>query len=345
MNSYERVIAAIELKEPDRVPVMELVVDPKVWRALSPDAADMTDFIDKIDLDGVGCGPCFQKTWKDDTTFVDEWGVEYRTGPELFSHPVKGPITSIEDLRAYNPPDPEAPHRLGELPDLVRKFKGKRVVLFHHRAAFMWAAYLMGMDILLMNFLTDAKLVHAVMEMVTEVNEIIIRRAVRAGADIISLGDDYASNIGPLMSPALFKEFIFPRLERIVNAIHEEGAFCLKHSDGNIWPLLDMIVDTGIDIINPIEPVAGMDIGEVKKKYGRRVCLMGNIDCGELLSSGSVEQVEAAVRECILKASSGGGHILCSSNSIHSSVKPENFMAMIKAARKYGKYPLNINKE
>ncbi len=69
---------------------------------------------------------------------------------------------------------------------------------------------------------------------------------------------------------------------------------------------------------------------------------MGNIDCGELLSNGSVEEVEAAVKECISKASSGGGHIICSSNSIHSSVKPENYLAMIKATEKFGKYPIKL---
>jgi uroporphyrinogen decarboxylase len=126
----------------------------------------------------------------------------------------------------------------------------------------------------------------------------------------------------------------------MVDAIHEEGGKVVKHSDGNLWPILDMIVDTGIDGLNPMEPVAGMDIGQVKRKYGNRVCLVGNIDCSRLLSEGSVEEVEAAVRECIRKASPGGGHIISSSNSIHSSVKAENYLTMITATRKYGKYPI-----
>jgi uroporphyrinogen decarboxylase len=83
-----------------------------------------------------------------------------------------------------------------------------------------------------------------------------------------------------------------------------------------------------------------MDIGKVKQRYGNRVCLIGNIDCSHILSEASEKEVEAAVRECILKASPGGGHIISSSNSIHSSVKPQNYRAMIEATRKYGKYPI-----
>ena len=116
----------------------------------------------------------------------------------------------------------------------------------------------------------------------------------------------------------------------------------IKHSDGNIWPLLDMIVEAGADAINPLEPSAGMDIAEVKAKYGRQVCLVGNIDCGDLLSHGTPEQVEAAVKQCIADAGPGGGFILSSSNSIHSSVKPENFVAMVRATHKWGGYPLAL---
>jgi len=159
----------------------------------------------------------------------------------------------------------------------------------------------------------------------------------RAGADIISLGDDYAANNGPLFSPGLFEEFIQPRLKKIVDVIHEAGAKVIKHSDGNLSKILDKIVNTGIDGLNPIEPSAGMDIGEVKRKYGDRICLVRNIDCGDLLSHGSPEEVESAVIECICKASPGGGHILSSSNTIHSSVKPENYLTMIQAAKKIWK--------
>jgi uroporphyrinogen decarboxylase len=157
---------------------------------------------------------------------------------------------------------------------------------------------------------------------------------------VIVLGDDYASNQGPLMSPAVFKQFILPRLRRMIDMIHDEGAFCIKHSDGNLYSLLDMIVDARPDGINPIEPVAGMELKKVKQLVGDRVCLSGNIDCGHLLPHGTEEQVAHAVRQAIADAAPGGGYILSSSNSIHSSCNPANLVAMVRAAKAYGAYPL-----
>jgi uroporphyrinogen decarboxylase len=345
MTSYERVKIALELKgEPDRVPIVEFVIDPKIIKKACPDAKDQADFAEIMGLDSVSCGAVFNKVSEyPDGTYIDEWGVTYKSGPEVVSHPIRGPIQTIDDLKSYTPPDPDASYRLGKLPDLVRRFKKKKAIIFSHRAAFMWSCYLNGIDNLLMNFLLQPEFAHLLLDKVVRTNEKIIRNAIKAGADIIVLSDDYASNNGPLMSPDVFREFILPMLKRVVDTVHEDGGYVIKHSDGNIWSLLDMIVGTGIDGLNPMEPVAGMDIGEVKQKYGDRVCLVGNIDCGWLLSKGSVEDVEFAVKECIRKASPGGGHIISSSNSIHSSVKPENYLAMINAAKRYGWYPIKLN--
>ena len=341
MNSYERVMTALAVGEPDRVPLLEILIDPKVIRALCPQAKDQNEFEDLMDFDAVSCMVNFRRVseWPDGT-YLDEWGVRYKPNPEVMAHPIEGPIRLPEDLRNYQPPDPDAAWRLGKLPELVHRFKGKKAVVFHQRAAFMWSVYLNGMENLLVNFLTEPDFAHQLMDKVLTANIKVARNALRAGADIIVLGDDYAGNNSPLFSPAVFKEFILPRLQKMVDVIHEEGGKVIKHSDGNLWLILDMIVNTGIDGLNPIEPIAGMDIGSVKEKYGKRLCLVGNIDCGHLLPHGSSAEVEEAVRECIRKASPGGGHIISSSNSIHASVNPENYLAMIKAVRKYGAYPI-----
>ena len=102
--------------------------------------------------------------------------------------------------------------------------------------------------------------------------------------------------------------------------------------------ILDMIVGTGIDGLNPIEPQAGMDIGLLKERYGKRIALVGNIDCGYLLSQAPAEEVRRVTRETIRRAAPGGGYYLSSSNSIHSSVKPENFRAMIETWRQCREY-------
>jgi len=340
MNSVERVHAALRLEQPDRVPVVEFLVDERIARAIMPDMLDIYDFMDRIGLDAVGCGARFDKVGENpDGTYVDEWGVTYLSGgTEIVAHPLRGPIETIEDARSYRPPNPDAPHRLGKLPEIVARYKGKRAICFHHRAAFMWSAYLMGLDNLLASFLAEPDIAVMVMDKVLEANMRIVRNAIRAGAEIIVLGDDYAHNLGTFTSPAVFEEFILPRLAKMVQMIKNEGAFCIKHSDGNIYSVLETIVSTGCDGINPIEPAAGMDLATVKRMVGDRACLVGNIDCGHLLPHGTPQKVEAAVIQAIEDAGHGGGYILSSSNSIHSSVNPANFVAMIEAAHRHGGY-------
>ncbi len=110
------------------------------------------------------------------------------------------------------------------------------------------------------------------------------------------------------------------------------------HSDGNLWPILDQILAAGFDGLNPLEPEAGMDLEKVKKAYGDRICLLGNIECGWLLSNGTPAEVEAAVKHAIDVAAPGGGYIICESNSIHPGVDAENFITMMRTAKAYGAY-------
>lgn len=340
MNSADRVRTALQRGQPDRVPVVEFLIDPAVYRAILPDAQDQADFTDRMDMDAVACSPDWLRVRENpDGTFVDEWGVTYVSrGPELLSHPVRGPVETLEDARAYSPPDPDAPYRLETLRDLVRRYKGKRAIIFHHRAEFMWSAYVMGMDGLLAALLCEPELAEYLMDKVLEANMRVAQNAIRAGADVVVLADDYAHNPGPMMSPDVFRRCLLPRMARMVELIRAEGALCIKHTDGNIYPLLDMLVSTGIHGLNPLEPLAGMDLRTVKRLAGDRVCLVGNIDCGELLPHGSPEEVTEAVRRAIEDAGEGGGFILSSSNSIHSSVRPSNYVAMLEAARRFGSY-------
>lgn len=342
MNSYQRVLAALRGQVPDRVPILEWFVHPGVYQALVP-GSSWPDFVERVGLDGISAlflyEGTFEETPLDERTVINEWGVTLGITDE-HKAPIDGPIKSLADARRYTPPDPNAARRLGNLPQYVQRFKGEKAVIWCQRAEFMWAADLRRLDNLLIDFIENPQLAHLVLDIVNDFAVALAKRAVRAGADVVMLGDDYAYNSGPMMSPAMFKKFIQPRLARVVDAIHDEGALCVKHSDGNLWPLLDMIIDTGVDAINPMEPAAGMDIAEVKRRYGGRVCLIGNIDCGDLLSNGAEDEVVRAVRQTIQLAAPKGGYIMSSSNTIHSSVKPANYLAMIEATHLYGHYPM-----
>jgi uroporphyrinogen decarboxylase len=341
MTPKERVLIALERKQPDRVPVGEFVIDPKVVTGFNKGYKDVVDLAFGEGLDCVGAVANF-KTVKTlpDGSYIDEWGCTYKPSADYVAHPIAGPIATSKDLDNYQFPDPIAPHRLGGLEKLVEKAKGKIAINFHSRVEFMWSVFLMGMDNLLVAMALEPDFTHRLFEKMADVNIAVIRRAIRAGANTISLGDDYCANKGPLMSPAIFREFCLPHMKRAVAAINDEGAKCIKHCDGNIWPLLDMWVEAGIDCINPLEPVANMDIAEVKAKYGKRIAIMGNIDCADLLCYGTKEQIETAVKECIRKGAPGGGLIISSSNSIHHGIPAKNYAAMISAVHKYGSYPI-----
>ncbi len=341
MNGYERVLTALRGGQPDRVPVFELVVDPNVIEGIVP-GRGLPDFIEALDLDGVSVHPFHHHEQIDEKRYRDEWGIIYHEAPQVVGAPLDGPIHSLDDLRRYEPPDPMAKGRLGNLPEIVRRFKGKRAINWLQREAFMTPALLSGLERFLLMLIDEAELVRKVVDMVVEVHIALARRAVRAGADIVTLGDDYAYGTGPMMSPSTFRDFFLPGIKRVVQAVHEEGALCFKHCDGNIWELIDFFVAAGFDGINPLEPIAGMDLGEVKRRYGDKVCLLGNVDCGYILSQAPIEEVVADVKRCLRDGAPGGGFVLMSSNSLHSSVRPENYRAMVETARRYGTYPLNL---
>jgi uroporphyrinogen decarboxylase len=103
-----------------------------------------------------------------------------------------------------------------------------------------------------------------------------------------------------------------------------------------------MVIEAGFDCLDPIDPIAGMDIAEVKAVYGDRVAIKGNVDCAETLTFGTVEDVIAETKEAMQKGMPGGGYILSSGNSIHSAVKPENYQAMLDTWVKYRDYPMSF---
>jgi len=348
MNSRERVITALERRQPDRVPYIESVIDEKLMQALLP-GCDYFQFNDWLGKDSVGQN---RSSWSRDNVeyvdrerglFRDKWGVIRAFGPESTPAPVEGPIKRPEDLKTYTPPDPEAPDVLGTIPEIVAKYKGKKAITALCRDAFFNPAFLRGTTQFLMDFIDHPDLVRELIEVTLSHDIRAMQRLVQAGVDVVIFGDDYADKNSTLMSPRHFKEFILPGLKRCVDATHKAGAYVIKHTDGNIMSILDMIVDTGIDGLNPLEPVAGMDIGAIKQRYGRRIALIGNIDCGYLLSQAPLDEVRRVTRETMRVAMPGGGYCLSSSNSIHSSVKPENFMAMIETWRECRAYPTSAS--
>lgn len=341
MNSKERVITALNRKQPDRVPIFELLINPSVREKIYPGCSYL-DFAEKIGLDIVitdtPSSLYRQKKISEDLVETEWREIRKVSKKEMVSIPIKGPIENEKDLQNYTPPDPLDPYRYEQLNCLVKRFKGKKAIAMHLHDAFSYPTYLRGMANLLMDLILNPSLVKKLVKISVEHTKKIIKKAFEIGVEIIVFGDDYASTTAPLISPQHFKEFFSPAIKELVEEVKKNGGYVIKHTDGNIKPILDMLIETGIDGLHPLDPIAGMDIKEVKEKYKDKICVIGNVDTTEVLTNWSPEKVKENVKELILKVAPGGGYIISSSNSIHSQVKPENYLAMIEAVKTYGNY-------
>ena len=200
----------------------------------------------------------------------------------------------------------------------------------------------MGYAEFLMATASDPGLVAELVEFSVDYNLILAKEAVTRGVKIVYTGDDFAYNSGPLVSPRSFRKLFYPGLCKVVQGFKDLGLYVMKHTDGDIMSIIDMIIDSGIDCLDPLDPVAGMNLKAIKQKYGDRVALKGNVDCAQTLTFGTPEEVIAETRQCLRDGAPGGGYILSSSNTIHSSVKPENYLAMLDTLKHYGTYPITV---
>lgn len=162
------------------------------------------------------------------------------------------------------------------------------------------------------------------------------RRLIREGADIIGLGGDLACDLGPMISPAHYREFIMPRIRAQARLCRSEGAFSTNATDGDIWAILDdFLLGAEVDGYEEIDFAAGMDLARLKARYGDRCTFMGNIDIRHTLTASTPEQVREHTLACIRDGWGGGGHVVMSSNCIHESCRTELFLAHLAAYRSH----------
>jgi uroporphyrinogen decarboxylase len=344
MNSKERVMAVLDHKEPDRVPIFELMIDPKVIEGILP-KGNYLDLVDALDIDVV-VTPTPSRMYsleqvgeKDGHPIVQtEWGEKRINTGDMVTIPFEHPLKNHADWESYHVPDPDKPGRLSALRTYIERFKGRRMIACHLHDSFNYPSYLFGMEQLFLNMIMDPGWVK---EVITACNNHCVRMvelAVKAGADAIVFGDDVGGKVGPLMSPVHYREFFLPGLAAVAQKAKELGAKVFKHTDGNVTSLLEMFIDAGVEAFHPSDPSSGMDIVEVKKKYGSRLVIMGGMDTGDPLCHWLVPKIVDEVKKRIDELAPGGGWMIASSNSIHSSVRPENYHAMVMATRTYGWY-------
>jgi len=345
MTSSERVLAVIQRQEPDRVPTFEWDIDPDLITQMTG-GGSYEDFIEQFDLDAVMCGPDYIKTPLANGYLLDEWGVTRTRGHEAYAMAVDefAPIKSMADLETWEPPDPYAPHRFETMKRRVARFKGKRAIFVQLRDVWSNPRDLFGYANLFVLCKKQPDLVGALVEKCDNQSIALLDVAAELGAEVVMSGDDIADNRRTLISPKMWNSIFMPHFRRWVQAIHDHNLYYWKHTDGNIMTVLDGLVEAGIDGIDPIDPLAKMDLATVKERWGDRIAIKGNVDCAYLLVTGEEAEVVEAVKECIRIAGPGGGYACSSSNSIHSGVKPNLYIAMLDAIREYGVYPLDMDK-
>jgi uroporphyrinogen decarboxylase len=163
------------------------------------------------------------------------------------------------------------------------------------------------------------------------------RFAAHGGLDGWALCSDYCFNTGPFLSPDQFAEFVHPYLKRLIAGYREMGFHTIKHTDGNIMPIIELLVDANPHALHSLDPQGGVDIAEVKRLYGDRICLIGNVNCG-LMQTGTDAEVIASARYALEHGMPGGGYIFSTSNCVFTGLDLRRYELILDVWRRYGNY-------
>lgn len=361
MTGKQRILTALGHGTPDVVPLWELAFNeasvigiashfveknklPPVKHFFDMTEYELFQLFDAfkamalaLDLDGATAVTNAELTRVDDAHIRDAHGTVFHCSDFGEAYPVDGPIGDMSDLKKYKMRRPKQEDFLQVM--LMRSQAQDRAVCYMMPGPFFMSWSLRGaMQKLLMDYIADPDLAHGLARMSTDYSLEVVDMVAAAGADFIVIECDLAYKNGTLMSPAQYDDFVGVYYKEIVDHAHSRGLKMVKHSDGVLDSLIPHFIRQGFDGIHPIQPQC-MDIAKIKREFGDRLCIMGNIDCAFLLVFDSPEEVRESVRETISTAAPGGGYIISSSNSIHPGCKPENYIALARAAREFGKYP------
>jgi len=155
--------------------------------------------------------------------------------------------------------------------------------------------------------------------------------------DGFALCSDYCLNTGPFFRPVVFDEFVTPYLARLIAGYRQMGFYTIKHTDGNIMPILDSLVSARPHALHSIDPQGGVDIAEVKRRVGKKVCLIGNVSCA-MLDTGTDEQVVESARYALKHGMPGGGYVFSTSNCVYTGMRLSRYNLILDEWRQHGNY-------
>ncbi|MBN2132704.1 MAG: hypothetical protein JW741_24600 [Sedimentisphaerales bacterium] len=275
---------------------------------------------------------------------IDEWGIARWQSPTGDTYGLRGPLqdmtssAELDDFPFPDVPDGTVPVELArDITELHRNGYAVQGALSPTIFELAWNLY--GMENLLTAFYENADFVNRLLDEITLRKQGMARCYARAGVDILRLGDDVGTQHGMMMSPAVWRMFLKPRLAAVIAAARGERPDIpiFYHSDGNIREIIDELIDIGVTILNPIQPEC-MDPFEIKQRYGDRLTLWGTVGTQTTLPRGTPGEVQSVVREYMRRLAPGGGYVIGPSHSINRDVPWENILAFYEAVAEYGQY-------
>lgn len=357
MNSRERFITTINRGIADRVPIVTNFTVQLAERVAKKLGTEV-EFIDsplatrishrtmllKLGNDAVLVSATRgkQTITHNDGTVEDEWGLKYKT-VGLYSEAYIRPLSecqSTADLEKYDFPKADVKERWTFAKETVAQYKNDYGIIGDLEACIFELAWnLVGLEKFVMDLYTGEQYIEALLDKITDYSIECASIMADMGVDVIWTGDDMGTQNGMMISPELWRQYFKPRLQKIFVAIKKKNpnVKIAYHSCGCIVPIICDLVEIGLDILNPLQPLAtGMELSSLYKKYKDKLIFFGGVDVQEVLPNGSAEDVVNEVRRCI-EATEGGRHyIIAPAHNMQPDTPIENVFAFFEAVKKYG---------
>ena len=282
--------------------------------------------------------------------FTDQWGIKRKIVDDyanIISHPLKG--CSIAMLDDFPWPDPEHDYDFSNLKSHTKKlFEENRYAIVGCMGSpgniFEQSWYLRDFQELLMDLASDHEFIHALFRKIINIrkrNAELFLNEVGEYIDVFQLADDLSMQTAPFVSPKMYREMIKPYHTELISFVKGfTKAKIYFHSCGAVSPLLDDLIDAGVEILNPVQVSASkMETDVLKRRYGNKLSFWGAIDTFKVLPNGSPKDVENEVRKRIGDLAPSGGYVIGPVHNIQSDIPPQNIIALYESARKYGDYP------